>query len=274
MCAKFPGKKKCNAGAAESHHLGGLKWGKWNLCLDGGGGQNCLQGPLVFFSDVCGPQTCTISQWDFKTLEAKLPGEHLEKKEIKAETFCLALALPALMVGGSLHPTQIFQVGLGFVCPLFHPQGCLLACAWNVPSFINRFRKLCFMWQIWFILKCKPDNTDVVSLANISHISACHCNSRRIYESGGAKQAAEQFALSSVLMGLKIMFLSLDLNSKCEISSILPSFQLVSPPGVFNPCYWLRPCKNYFKLSTTIEIINFPFLLSLLFPPLRHVYFG
>lgn len=67
----------------------------------------------------------------------------------------------------------------------------------------------------------------MVSLANISHISACHCNSRRIYESGGAKQAAEQFALSSVLMGLKIMFLFLDLllNSKCEISSILlPSF--------------------------------------------------
>lgn len=38
-------------------------------------------------------------------LQAKLPGERLEKMKIKAETFCLALALLALMVGGSLHPT-------------------------------------------------------------------------------------------------------------------------------------------------------------------------
>lgn len=51
-------------------------------------------------------------------LQVKSIGEHLDKTEIKAEISCLALALPALVDEGSLIPTPVFEVSLGFSCPL------------------------------------------------------------------------------------------------------------------------------------------------------------
>lgn len=49
---------------------------------------------------------------------------------------------------------------------------------------------------MWFLLEIFP-----ISLLY-------HSNRKKTNESGGVEQAEEQFALSSMLMGLKIMFLS------------------------------------------------------------------
>lgn len=104
-------------------------------------------------------------------LQEKSIGEHLKKTEIGAESFCLALALLQWLKGVCILPwffwvSGFFLPSANFSRDIFQPG------LETSQSFINRFRKLCCMWQSWFILKYKPNEIDVVSLSNISCISA------------------------------------------------------------------------------------------------------
>lgn len=120
MWPKLPGKKKHSTGAAESPNIFFFFVGKTDQVEF----VFVLWGPKTAFRVLCfyfpmavGLRLTPLPSEALRCgLQAKLPGEHLEKMKIRPKTFCFALALPALMVGGSLHPTQIFQASLGFVC--------------------------------------------------------------------------------------------------------------------------------------------------------------
>lgn len=167
--AKLPGKKKNMTGAAESPIILGV-WNQANgICDWIGGGQNYLQGLLDLFSHSCGPQTYTIAQWDFELWLASEVARWTSQDRNNGRDL-----LPALIVKGSLHPNQIFQVSRGFVChyppphslllplpsstpppPASRPphilERCLLACPWNIPNFINRFRKLLHVTNLVYL---------------------------------------------------------------------------------------------------------------------------
>lgn len=153
--AKLPGKKRNMMGAADCPIILGV-WNQANGTCDWiGGGQNYLQGLLDLFSHSCRPQTYTIAQWDFELCLAREVARWTSQEDRSNGRDLL----PALIVRGSLHPNQIFQVSLGFVCPHPHTpshcppilERCLLACAWNIPNFINRFRKLLHVTNLVYL---------------------------------------------------------------------------------------------------------------------------
>lgn len=114
----------------EPHHFWGVEMGEMEFVFGFWGTKTVSRVLWFYFPMAVGLRLTPFPSETLRYgLQAKLPSEHLEKTEIRAETFCLALALPALMVRGSLHSTQIFQVSLGFVCPPYRLQGHLLSCA-------------------------------------------------------------------------------------------------------------------------------------------------
>lgn len=107
-------------------------------------------------------------------LAGKLLG--LEKTKIRAGTFCLALGLPALMAGGSLHPAasdpHFFKHLWALPAPLPSP-GPSSSWHFKCPKLYQQVQGAVLrVTDLVYLEMAKPDESDVVSLANTSHISA------------------------------------------------------------------------------------------------------